>query len=78
MLMRLRDVERFRAAMTDAQLSRASLASMVGCSKSMVGHLRRGKYRTNIDLAARIEVALRVPLGTYFEPALVEDESDAA
>jgi transcriptional regulator with XRE-family HTH domain len=71
--MQLRSVESFVEGLDKSKHSCASLAVKAGCSKSMIGHLRQGRYRTNPALAARIERALGVPRGTYFEPVPDED-----
>lgn len=44
-----------------------SLADRVGCSHSVVGHLRSGKRRTcSPDTAKRIELELNAPPGSLF------------
>lgn len=48
-----------------------TLAERVGCSHSVVGHLRSGKRRTcHPDTAKAIERALDAPAGSLFVPGV--------
>lgn len=68
-LMRLVSSAAFCAAMdTTPAISCSVLAERVGCSKSLIGHMRVGAVRsTNRMLAAAIESAVGVPIGSLFQ-----------
>lgn len=58
------------AAMTAQKVSEQELADALGCSKALIGHLRRGLVQmTAARRAARIEDHLGAPPGTLFGAA---------
>lgn len=58
-------------------MSYGELASRVGCSKSLIGHLASGRnVRTGIDIARGIAKALDVPIDSLFTPEVYSVQSE--
>ena len=65
--MRLRDPRLLRAYMLLAGINQARLGRQAGCSRQFIHMLLTGEKRScRVDVAARIEEAVRVRSGTLF------------
>jgi transcriptional regulator with XRE-family HTH domain len=62
----------------------ASLASVVGCDRSMINRIRRGEATPSLPLAVKLSEALDLPASTFVPPDgreaehAAQPESDAA
>lgn len=76
--MRLISAEALAQYMTFRGFTVRSLADRIGCSHSVIGHLRRGSRRTcKPDTARAIERALDAPTGSLFVPKVLRVAGDA-
>lgn len=68
--MRLRDPRLLKAYMMLAGINQARLGRRAGCSRQFIHMLLTGEKRScRVDVANRIEEAVRVRSGTLFVPA---------